>query len=110
MYLNANSFTGVAKLLLRCGATILFPFAISFTGVAELLLRCDPTALFLTVFSFTGVAELLLRCGATVDSLDLLKMTPLHWAAENGHFAVCRLLLNKGADPLAESKVAHTDI
>ena len=72
--------------------------------------RCDPTVLFLTVFSFTGVAELLLRCGATVDSLDLLKMTPLHWAAENGHFAVCRLLLNKGADPLAESKVTQTDI
>ena len=29
---------------------------------------------------------------------------PLHVAAEAGHFEMCRVLLNAGADPLAEDK------
>ena len=48
---------------------------------------------------------MLLRCGAAVNAEDILRMTPLHWAAENGHASVCEALLRKGGDSLAESKV-----
>lgn len=39
-----------------------------------------------------------------------LKMTPLHWAVEEDHPNLVKLLLKYGADPYIESKVGETPI
>jgi ankyrin repeat protein len=47
----------------------------------------------------------LLKNGANIDSKSNNDRTPLLWAAEGGHQAVVRVLLNKGAN--IESKDIH---
>lgn len=37
-------------------------------------------------------------------------MTPLHWASEQGHYHVAKLLLKNGADPNALSKFEKTPL
>ncbi|GIJ89202.1 hypothetical protein Asppvi_008132 [Aspergillus pseudoviridinutans] len=45
-----------------------------------------------------GVVRILLEKQASTDTLDKLEMTPLHYAALNGHATVVRQLLESGAD------------
>jgi ankyrin repeat protein len=54
-----------------------------------------------------AVATLLLERGAKVDSRDQEGRTPLIIAASNGQTEVAELLLQKGADPLAEESAYH---
>ncbi len=42
--------------------------------------------------------KLQLRRGASVNGKDGLGYTPLHWASENAHLAVVKLLISRGAD------------
>ncbi|XP_069673228.1 ankyrin repeat domain-containing protein 1-like [Periplaneta americana] len=59
----------------------------------------------------TGVArELLSTEGTGVDPRDNFGDTPLHWAAERGHSATCRLLLNRGADVNAVTHYRNTPL
>lgn len=39
-----------------------------------------------------------------------MKYTPLHWAVEEDHPDIVKLLLKNGADPYAESKVGETPL
>ena len=43
------------------------------------------------------------RLRALLDCRDAYGSTPLHWAAERGHAALCRRLLAAGADPHAKT-------
>jgi ankyrin repeat protein len=53
------------------------------------------------------VEKLLLEKGVGLDSKDMdFGLTPLSWAAANGHEAVVKLLLEKGAEP--DSKDIHS--
>ncbi len=47
------------------------------------------------------VSEYLLDCGAEVDSLNVLRRTPLHNAAMIGRVDIGKLLLSRGANALA---------
>jgi tRNA A37 threonylcarbamoyladenosine biosynthesis protein TsaE len=49
-------------------------------------------------------AEVLLTVGADVNAKDKWGQTPLSWAAENGHEAVVKLLLEKGVELETEDK------
>jgi hypothetical protein len=51
-----------------------------------------------------SVRFLLAKDSALARRTNYNKMTPLHWAAYNGHAAVCSLLLESGADIEAKSK------
>ena len=42
---------------------------------------------------------MLIDKGAEVDACDAHGLTPLHWAAKEGHAALVKLLLAEGADP-----------
>jgi len=45
------------------------------------------------------MAELLLKIDEVdIDEIDAYRKTPLMWAARNGHEAIVKLLLEKGAD------------
>jgi hypothetical protein len=44
-------------------------------------------------------AEMLLKAEAAVDFTDLTTRTALHWAASNGNYEMCKLLLHYGANP-----------
>lgn len=43
-------------------------------------------------------AEMLLKAGAEIDFTDLTTRTALHWAASNGNYEMCKLLLHYGAN------------
>ncbi|MFA6409142.1 MAG: ankyrin repeat domain-containing protein [Gammaproteobacteria bacterium] len=43
-------------------------------------------------------ARLVLQAGANPNFTDLTGRTALHWAADNGNFELCKLLMSKGAD------------
>ena len=45
-----------------------------------------------------------------VNKPDLIKQTPLHWAARSGRFEVCKLLIEKGADVNAKSNDGSTPL
>jgi ankyrin repeat protein len=45
------------------------------------------------------VVKQLLDKGADIDTRDKDGQTPLSWAVENGHDAVVKQLLEKGANP-----------
>lgn len=56
----------------------------------------------LHIVAFFGIHQVLsdIRLAdSAADSVDSLYRTPLSWAARNGHEAVVKLLLEKGADP-----------
>jgi ankyrin repeat protein len=46
------------------------------------------------------VAKLLLENGARLETEDYISRTPLLYAAENGHEAVVKLLMEKGTKKL----------
>merc|ERR1719376_955475 len=50
------------------------------------------------------MVELLIKSGAEVDSKDMLRMTPLHWAVERGHADSAEILIRYGADVNFENK------
>ena len=52
--------------------------------------------------------ELLAGAGADVNAHAANGLTPLHFAAWNGHGAVVRLLLALGADPTAKDSTGRT--
>ena len=47
-------------------------------------------------------ARMLIDAGALLDVAGEDRMTPLHEAIEQGHYEMVALLLERGADPLAE--------
>lgn len=49
-----------------------------------------------------------LQSGADINAKDMLKMTALHWAAQNGHQRVAETLVKHGADVHALSKFDKT--
>ncbi|AEO55723.1 hypothetical protein MYCTH_2299842 [Thermothelomyces thermophilus ATCC 42464] len=61
------------------------------------------SALHLAAHASPECARLLLEHGARVDIRDAYGRTPLHWAAEAGHGAVVRLLVEAGANINAAS-------
>ncbi|KAL2174031.1 ankyrin repeat-containing domain protein [Thermothelomyces heterothallicus CBS 202.75] len=65
------------------------------------------SALHLAAHASPECARLLLEHGARVDIRDAYGRTPLHWAAEAGHGAVVRLLVEAGANINAELPVAR---
>lgn len=62
--------------------------------------RCLTFSLFLLGHS--------LQSGADINAKDMLKMTALHWAAQNGHQRVAETLVKHGADVHALSKFDKT--
>lgn len=55
----------------------------------------------------TDVAAVLLNHGCYIDLPDLAGRTALHWAVDNNDIPLCKLLLEKGADPNAYSFTAQ---
>jgi ankyrin repeat protein len=53
---------------------------------------------------------LLLEHGANVNAKDVDHWTPLHLAAENGHFELCRTLLENNADLNAQTSDGETPL
>ena len=45
-----------------------------------------------------------------VNKPDLIKQTPLHWAARSGRYEMCKLLIEKGADVNAKSNDGSTPL
>ena len=45
-----------------------------------------------------------------VNELDYDKRAPLHIAAKNGHFELCKLLVDHGADVNLEDRFNHTPL
>ena len=62
--------------------------------------------------SFLGVEESVesLLASIMVDSEDSYRRTPLSYAAENGHEAVVKLLLEKGAELEPKDKDGRTPL
>ncbi|PYH44905.1 ankyrin repeat domain-containing protein [Aspergillus saccharolyticus JOP 1030-1] len=52
---------------------------------------------YASYLGLTGIVRRLLMMSEDVDVIDSYRRTPLSWAAENGHEAVLRLLLGRGA-------------
>ncbi|XP_065586518.1 ankyrin repeat domain-containing protein 66 isoform X2 [Cyrtonyx montezumae] len=50
------------------------------------------------------------RCDPNHKDPDWGDWTPLHWAAANGHVAMLRLLLNRGARPCVRNAVGRTPV
>jgi uncharacterized protein len=50
----------------------------------------------------------LLRAGAKLDSQDMYGQTPLHLAAEDEEINILVLMLNKGADTRAKTRMGLT--
>jgi len=44
------------------------------------------------------MCQVLIRAGVTHDARTKLNRTPLHLAAQEGHFSVVQLLISSGAD------------
>ena len=57
----------------------------------------------------TDVALVLLDHNAAVDILDSNGMTPLMWAAQEGHLTMVKLLIQAGADEDIEAPIGHCD-
>ena len=55
-------------------------------------------------WGFADITRFLLRKGARVATVNIRGFTPLHWAAMNGHDAVCSLLL-EAKSPIREDMV-----
>src|SRR5271170_3505133 len=53
---------------------------------------------FAAYFGVHEAANTLIRRGLSLDLKDSYSQTPLSWAAEKGHEAVVKLLLEKGAE------------
>ena len=56
------------------------------------------------------VLELLLKHGCEVDALDMIHMTPLHWAVERNQPESMEVLLKYGASPETRSKFDKTPL
>jgi len=93
-FLDPNSLAFLRWLILKWGTT------------SETRGSTDgiPTALHIAAFvglsNFTST--LLSQDAASVSANDAQLRIPLHWAAENGHHKVAKLLLEHGSDPNAE--------
>ncbi|RYP12344.1 hypothetical protein DL765_007390 [Monosporascus sp. GIB2] len=57
-----------------------------------------------------GTVRRLLGAGARINSKDKFGRTPLHWASENGHDTVVKLLLESGADTNVEDDMGRTPL
>ena len=53
-------------------------------------------------------AYYLIRAGAEIDSTDASRRTAMHWAAQNGHGRVVRLLIAAGASSVVRDNEGHT--
>nr|XP_027207062.1 ankyrin repeat and protein kinase domain-containing protein 1-like [Penaeus vannamei] len=85
---------GLEESLLLMAAAGLQPHAPAVSGIE----RC-----------MTGQAEL--EFGIVIPVMDyIIKWTPLHFASENGHFAVAELLAAKGADLEAKDEYDRTPV
>ena len=56
------------------------------------------------------MATTLLDWGAHVDARNNNSLTPLHYAASNGHVELAKLFLARGADPYAKSRAGLTPL
>ena len=78
--------------------------AIELLGMLEKRTDLDPQTLLWTTAAHNPDADVfkaLHAAGAKTDVVDILGMTPLHWAATHGAVRVAKLLLDTGADPNA---------
>ncbi len=95
----ARGSAEIIKLLVDGGANV------NAEGVGSLK-RAHPLHIAARV-NGVAAATLLIERGASVDGRDSQGRTPLMIAASNGQTEIAKLLLKKGADPLAEESEYH---
>ncbi|KAJ8914582.1 hypothetical protein NQ315_017287 [Exocentrus adspersus] len=64
----------------------------------------DLSMLKIIDMSNNGITDIKVKHGADINCRDMLKMTPLHWAVQNGHLDIVAYLINNGAEVELQNK------